>query len=126
MTKKILIVLAFGFVVWAFCGALIGVGRQFMSMDTTLIVHAIGAPVGAGAASWLYFRIFGYTSPLTAAAIFVATSLTLDIFVVALLIEKSFDMFTSVIGVWIPQMLIFVATYLTGTLIAQTERVVEE
>ena len=51
MTKQILVVLAFGFVVWAFCGALIGVGRQFMSMGTTLIVHAIGAPVGAAAAS---------------------------------------------------------------------------
>jgi hypothetical protein len=112
MTKKILIVLAFGFVVWAFYGALVGVGRQFMSMDKTLIVHAIGAPVGAAAASWLYFRKFDYTSPLTTAIIFVATSLMLDVFVVALLIEKSFGMFTSVIGVWIPQMLIFAATFL--------------
>ena len=121
MTKQILVVLAFGFVVWAFCGALVGVGRQFMSMDATLIVHAIGAPIGAAAASWLYFRWFGYTSPLMTAVIFVTTSLTLDVFVVALLIEKSFDMFTSVIGVWIPQILIFAATYLTGALISKTE-----
>ena len=121
MTKQILVVLAFGFVVWAFCGALVGVGRQFMSMDATLIVHAIGAPIGAAAASWLYFCKFSYTSPLTTAAIFVATSLALDVFVVALLIEKSFDMFTSVIGVWIPQVLILAATFLTGTLISRTE-----
>jgi hypothetical protein len=31
---------------WAYYGALIGVGRQFLSIHTTLVVHAIGAPVG--------------------------------------------------------------------------------
>jgi hypothetical protein len=54
--------------------------------------------------------------PLVTAIIFVAASLTLDFFFVAPLIEKSFDMFRSVIGVWIPQALIFAATYLTGLL----------
>ena len=118
--KQILLLLAlvpaFAFAVWAFCGALVGVGRQFLSMDATLIVHAIGAPVGAAFFSWTYFRNFGFTNPLETAAIFVAASLALDFFVVALLIEKSFDMFRSVLGVWIPQALIFTATYLTGLL----------
>jgi len=115
MAKKILIILGFAIAVWAFCGALVGIGRQFLSMDMTLIVHAIGAPVGAAFFSWIYFRNYGFTSPLETAAIFVAASLTLDFFVVALLIEKSFDMFRSVLGVWIPQALIFAATYLTGS-----------
>lgn len=115
MLKKAAILLGFAFAVWAFCGALVGVGRQFMTMDATLIVHAIGAPIGAAVFSWIYFRHFGHTGPLVTAAVIVAAALTLDVFVVALLIEKSFDMFRSVLGVWIPQALIFAATYLTGT-----------
>lgn len=116
MLAQAAIVLGFAVAVWAFCGALVGIGRQFMSMDATLIVHAIGAPIGAAVLSWIYFHYFGYTGPLQTAAVFVATALVLDVFVVALLIEKSFDMFKSAIGVWIPQALIFAATYLTGQL----------
>ena len=117
MFKKAAIILGFGVAVWAFCGALVGVGRQFMSMDMTLIVHAVGAPVGA-IASWFYFRNFYFTRPLATAAIFVGLSLVLDVLIVALLIEKSFDMFSSFLGVWLPQALIFAATYSTGKFMA--------
>ena len=94
MFKKTAIVVGFGVAVWAFCGALVAVGCQFMSMDMTLIVHAVGAPVGAVIASWFYFRDFYFTRPLATAAIFVGLSLVLDVLVVALLIEKSLDMFS--------------------------------
>ena len=120
MLRRYLIAIGFGIAVWAFCAALIGIGRQFMNMDAALIVHAVGAPFGAAVVSWAYFRNFAYTTPLVTVAIFVGTALTLDVFVVALLIEKSFDMFRSLIGVWIPQALIFAATYLTGALAAPT------
>jgi len=112
--KRTVIVLGFAVAVWAFCGALVGIGRQYMSMDATLIVHAIGAPMGAAFFSWIYFGIFGGMTPFLTATIFVATALTLDVFVVALLIEKSFDMFKSILGVWLPQAAIFAATYMTG------------
>ena len=39
----------------------------------------------------------------------------LDILIVALLIERSFEMFTSILGTWIPFLLIFGSTYLTGS-----------
>jgi hypothetical protein len=42
------VILAHALVGWAYCGGIIGVGRQFLSIHTTLIVHAIGAPVGFG------------------------------------------------------------------------------
>lgn len=109
-------VIIFAVVVWAYCGALVGIGRQFMSMDATLIVHAIGAPIGSAAAAWLYFTKFGDVSPLKLAVSFVTISLLLDFFVVAMLIEKNFVMFSSIIGVWIPQILIFTAAYATGRL----------
>ena len=123
MPKTALVVFAFAFFTWAFCGALIGIGRQFFTMETTLIIHAIGAPIGAAVFSAIYFRGFGYAGPLVTALSFVGVSLALDVFVVALLIERSFEMFTSVLGVWIPQALIFTATYLTGLVLSQPGKV---
>jgi hypothetical protein len=106
--------MGFAVAVWAICGALIGIGRQFMDMDATLILHAVGAPLGSTFFAAVYFRNFAFTTPLVTAAVFVGASLTLDVLVVAMLIEKSFEMFTSVLGVWIPQALIFSAAFLTG------------
>jgi hypothetical protein len=37
-----------------------------------------------------------------------------DFFVFALLVNRSLEMFTSLIGTWIPFALIFAATFLTG------------
>ena len=101
---------------WAYCGALIGVGRQLWSMDTTLVVYAIGAPIGFALLSWVYFRRFAFITPSATAVIFLVTVFALDFFVVALLIERSFAMFASVIGTWVPLSLIFAATFLTGVL----------
>jgi hypothetical protein len=43
----------------------------------------------------------------------------MDFFIVAMLINKSFEMFTSLLGTWIPFALIFISTYLTGNVIVQ-------
>lgn len=119
MVQKWPVVIGFGVAVWAFCGALIALGQQYWSMDTTLIVHAIGAPIGAAFFAWLYFRFYHFTSVLVTAVTFVAVSLALDFFVVATLVERSYGMFAGVLGVWVPQGLIFSATYLTGWLMGQ-------
>jgi len=110
------IIAAHAVVLWILCGAIVMIGRQIWSMDTTLIVHAIGAPVIAAALSLVYFTYFNYTSPLPTAAIFILSAISLDALIVASFIEKSFEMFTSPIGTWIPFGLIFLATYLTGSL----------
>lgn len=117
MLKKTAIIIGFSVAVWAFCGALIGLGRMFFTMETTLVLHAIGAPIGAAIFAAIYFRGFAFTGPLATASLFVAISLALDFFVVAMLIERSFEMFQSLLGVWIPQALIFSATGLTGWLV---------
>ena len=114
MVKRTLILLGHAIAVWAFCGALVGVGRPLLGMDATLVVHALGAPVGAGVVAWLYFRNHGFTGPMVTAATFVATALVLDLLVVAPLVEHSFAMFSSVLGVWLPMALIFAATWATG------------
>jgi hypothetical protein len=83
-------------------------------METTLLVHALGAPIVFWAISSIYFRAFNYTTPLRTAIVFVGVVVFMDVFLVALLIEKSFEMFSSLLGTWIPWVLIFASTYLTG------------
>jgi len=111
---KIVIILVHAFVGWVLCGAIIGIGRGATSLESTLIIHAIGAPVIFAIISLIYFRKFNYTAPLQTAIVFVSFVILMDFFVVALLIEKSFEMFASILGTWIPFALIFLSTYLVG------------
>jgi len=112
------VILAHAVAGWAYCGLLIGISRQFLSMPMTLLVHAIGAPLGFVGIASLYFRRFAYTSPLKTAAIFLAVVMGLDLFLAAPVFEKSYAMFASPLGTWVPFALIFVATYLTGRFVA--------
>ena len=113
-TRKILVILIHAFVGWALCAATMGIGMAVTTIETTLIIHAIGAPIFFGIVSWVYFRKFNYTNPLQTALIFIGFVVSMDFFIVALLINKSFEMFTSLLGTWIPFTLIFISTYLTG------------
>ena len=58
--KKVAIILVHAFVGWALCGAIMFIGMEVMSMQTTLIAHAIGAPIIFGVVSWIYFSKFNY------------------------------------------------------------------
>ena len=114
--QKILILLVHAFVGWALCAATMGIGMAVTSLENTLIAHAIGAPTYFAAVSLVYFRRFRFTSPLQTAALFLAFVMATDFFIVAMLILRSFEMFTSLLGTWIPFALIFTSTYLTGLL----------
>ena len=85
-------------------------------MDTTLIIHALGAPVGFAVVSWIYHRYFGSTRPMHTAFIFLAAVVALDIFPVAIVFERSFDMFRSFMGTWLPWILIVASAWITGAL----------
>ncbi len=111
---EIVVIAVHAVIGWALCGAIIGVGTQFWTMDTTLIVHAFGVPIVFLCVSLSYYTFFNYTTPLQTATIFVASAILLDLVVVAVMIERSFEMFGSLIGTWIPWALIFTTTYLVG------------
>jgi hypothetical protein len=115
--KQYLVIFGFALVGWGLCGAIIAVGRSVTSMEITLIVHAIGAPMIFGVLSWLYFKNFAYTGPMQTAVIFTVFAMLMDLFVVATFIEKSYAMFASLLGTWIPFVLIFVSTYLVGRMV---------
>ena len=111
---KVVIILAHAFVGWVLCGAIMLIGRSVTSLQTTLIIHAIGVFVIFAIIGLNYFKRFNYTTPLQTAIIFVSFVILMDVFIVALLIEKSFEMFRSILGTWIPFLFIFKATYLAG------------
>ncbi len=98
------------------------IGMSVTDLQTTLIVHAIGAPIIFTLISLFYFTKFNFTSPLQTAITFFAKVILMDFFIVALIINRSFDMFLSPLGTWIPFGLIFLSTYLTGLLIERRSR----
>jgi membrane associated rhomboid family serine protease len=105
---------AHGLVGWALCGVTIGVGMKLTTPETTLIIHAIAAPVIFTCLSLVYFRRSIAWSPLRTAAVFLGVVVVMDVFVVALLVERSFEMFASILGTWLPFLLIFLSTWFTG------------
>jgi hypothetical protein len=122
--NKVLILLAHAFAGWILCAATMSIGMAVTTLGTALIVHAIAAPIFFTAISLIYFRKFNYTTPLQTALFFLTFVIAMDFFVVALLITKSFDMFASFVGTWLPFALIFTSTYLTGrAIVGAHERV---
>ena len=117
--KKIIIVLIHAFVGWMLCAATMGIGMSVTSLNNALMIHAIAAPIFFAGVSLVYFRKFNYTAPLQTAMTFIAFVIGMDFFLVAMLINHSFEMFTSLLGTWIPFALIFISTYLTGLFVIQ-------
>jgi hypothetical protein len=112
--KKWIVIFAHGLAGWALCGAIIGVGRSVTSMENTLVIHAAGVPVIFGVISWVYHRKFHYTGSAVTALVFTLLAIVMDAGLVAPVFEKSYAMFESVLGTWIPFCLIFAAAYLAG------------
>jgi hypothetical protein len=113
-TKKVITILVHAFIGWALCTASMLIGLATMSLESALIVHAIGAPIFFTIISLVYFNKFNYTQPLQTALVFVSFVIVVDFFVVALMINRSLEMFASPLGTWIPFALIFTSTYVTG------------
>ena len=119
--KKYALVLVFALIAHMLCWAIMVVGQMVTTIENTLIAHAIGAPIIAIIVSSIYYVKFNYTTPLQTALVFASVVIAMDFFIVALLIEKSFEMFTSPIGTWIPISSIFLATYLTGLFVTKRD-----
>lgn len=112
--RQRVILLVHALVSWALCTAAMMIPMALVSVEFALVVHAIAAPIFAGVISRNYYRRHGYTTPLQTALTFVGFVIVVDFFFVALVIERSFEMFTSPLGTWVPFASIFAATYLTG------------
>jgi len=112
--RRSVIMLAFAVLGWAMCGAIIGIGRHVTTMQATLIIHAIGAPLLFAALAWVHHTWIGGFSPLRLAGYFLGIVMGLDFFIVAPFMERSYAMFSSVLGTWIPFLSLFIAAWLSG------------
>ena len=108
---RMLALLAFALVAWGLCGATIGVARELMPMESALVVHAVAAPIIAGTLAYLYAQFFAVTTPLATGLAFVGVVIVMDAGLIAPFVERSWDMFRSPIGTWIPFVLIFLAAW---------------
>ncbi|HKN30651.1 MAG TPA: hypothetical protein VJY34_23360 [Roseiarcus sp.] len=102
------------FVVWLACGLTMAFGRPALGLETALRIHAVAALVYAALASYVYFTHFRSVTPLVAAAFMTAFIIFLDAALVAPVFERSYAMFGSALGTWLPFLSIFAAAYLTG------------
>jgi hypothetical protein len=114
--KRTLIILAHALAGWILCGLTMSLGMELLSLTTALIIHAIAAPLFFILLSWVYFEKFSFTTPLPTAVIFMVFVIFMDVFVVATVIERSFRMFESFLGTWLPFLLIFLSTWITGSI----------
>jgi hypothetical protein len=118
--RKFLIIFVHALIGWALCAATMGIGMAVTSLENALTIHSIAAPIFFMIVSLIYFKNFGFTTPLQTAIIFTVFVMIVDFFIVALMINKSLDMFASLLGTWIPFALIFTSTYLTGLYTARS------
>ncbi len=102
--------------VWASCGAVMAIGRRLWGLQTALGVHLVAAPAIAFLLSIAHARLDPACDPALRAGVVTALIVALDALVVAPLFERSYDMFKSAIGTWIPFALIFIASWAAGLL----------
>jgi hypothetical protein len=121
-TSEFSVTIVHAFVGWALCAAAMGIGMAVTSLDNAMIIHAIAAPIFFALVSLVYFRKFNYTAPLKTAVIFIVYVVIMDLFVIALLINHSLAMFASLLRTWVPFALIFLSTWLTGSLVIKTRK----
>ncbi len=121
-TKGVAVAITHGLVGWGFCGVTMSVGIKMTTLETALTLHALAAPIIFTAVSLVYFHRLGSWSPLHAAAAFLGVVVAMDSFVVALFIERSFKMFESILGTWLPFLLIFISTWWTGLAVRRAAR----
>ena len=109
-----LYLLGLGVVLWGLCGTVMAAGRRMWSLDTTLRVHLAAAPFIAFAVSAIHKLLAGDFNPVLRAMVLTGLVIVLDAAVVAPFLERSYAMFRTFIGTWIPFAAIFLASLLAG------------
>ena len=121
MKREVLILLLHAFIGWVLCAATMGIGLAVTSNLNAQIIHAILAPAYFIVISYFYFTRYHFLSPLQTALVFVGFIIAVDFLVVALLILRSLEMFSSFPGTWLPFTLIFLSTWITGSLVTRSK-----
>ena len=99
---------------WAVCGLTVAVGRQFVSLNATLLTHAVAATTAFGLLTWHHVKRHPQASRAVTSIIMLLVPACLDALVVAPFFEHSDAMVGSTLGTWIPFASIVVTSDVVG------------
>jgi hypothetical protein len=99
---------------WMLCGAVMAVGMRLLPLQNALLLHLLAAPLIFALVSLSYLRKAPSSEPVLVAAGFTAFVMAMDFILVAWVIQKSFAMFRSTMGTWMPFAMIFISSWMTG------------
>jgi hypothetical protein len=106
-----------GLALWSACGAVMAIGRRIWTLEATLRIHLVAAPLVAFFVSAVHKLLAPDFSPVLRAAVMTGLVIVLDAAVVAPVFKRSYAMFLSFIGTWIPFAAIFLASLIAGILV---------
>ncbi|WP_224244382.1 flavodoxin domain-containing protein [Hyalangium gracile] len=110
--------LAHGVVGGALCASVMLGLLQVMSLTGARIVHVFAAPLIFTAIAWLYFRPRGAREPRQVALVWTVCVALLELLIVGGPTQGGLRMFASILGTWVPYVLIFFATWGTGAMMS--------
>jgi len=112
--RRVLAVLRYALAAWAVCAGTMALATTVLGDRGVAVVYAVTAPAVFALVAFVYARARGELSPFALAAVLVGTALALDAGLVAPLLLRSFAMFASVTGTWLPLGLGFFAAWAAG------------
>ncbi len=107
-----------GVVGWLLCAAIMILTAALSTGTAALIVHAIAVPLVFAALAANYFRARGARDPLPTAVTWMVVFAALDLVLMAGVVQRSMEMFTSIAGTWLPFLLVFLATWGVGVMMS--------
>ncbi len=116
--RSLIRLLGYGVLGWAAAAALAGAILPWGGFGAALAVHAIVLPIIFIFLAWRYFRVLGSRDPLPTAAIWTGLTAALDLSIAARFTEHGLQFLTSMLGAWLPLLVVFLATWFTGLLIS--------
>jgi hypothetical protein len=99
---------------WLACGLSFVAGRAALGVNAAIAIHLVTAPLAAAAATRLLWRHPRHPGIAATALTLAGTAALLDAIVVAPFLERSYAMFSSPAGTWIPLALILLASAATA------------
>lgn len=112
----IAVCLAWALAMWATCALSIVAARAAFGLQIALWVHLIVAPLASAAGTLLYRNRPARLAAVPTAVLFVLVAVATDALLVAPFFERSFAMFHSVVGTWIPFASIFAGSLAASAL----------
>jgi hypothetical protein len=111
--------LAWAVATWLACGLTFAAARAALGANAAIALHLVAAPFIGAAATRLLWRHPRHPGIAATALTLAGTAALLDATVVAPFLERSWEMFSSPAGTWIPLALILLASAATGARLAR-------